>query len=160
MYSIEPKIIIATGGFDPLHNGHIKYLTEAKKLGDKLIVAVNSNSWLVRKKGTYLMNWEERSSIVAALGCVDEVLEIDDSDNSSRDAIKQVRIKYPHSIIVFANGGDRTSDNIPELDEQGVEFEFGVGGTDKLNSSSSILRRYAEYIRNVLELEAGPNRRY
>ena len=87
------KIVIATGGFDPLHSGHINYLKEAKKLGDQLIVGVNSDEWLERKKGKSFMSWKERSTIVEALGCVDHVIDFDDNDNTAIDAIYKVK-KY------------------------------------------------------------------
>lgn len=132
-------IILVTGGFDPLHRGHIAYLKEAKNLGDRLIVGINSDSWLERKKGRSFMRWEERADIVGALSMVDEVIGFDDSDDSARDACWQVKSKYRDSIVIFANGGDRTAKNIPEMDVAGITFAFGVGGNYKANSSSWLL---------------------
>lgn len=135
-------IVLVTGGFDPLHSGHIAYFKEAKKLGSKLIVGVNSDDWLVRKKGRPFMPGEERIAIIEALEVVDEVITFNDSDGSATDAIRKVRKKFPNTEIVFANGGDRTPDNIPELfdDDTGeLTFAYGVGGEDKKNSSSWIL---------------------
>ena len=140
------RIVLITGGFDPLHSGHIAYFNSAKELGDLLIVGVNSDEWLRRKKGQEFMPWEERATIISALHNVDRVINFDDSDNSAKDAIRKVRAIYPTAQIVFANGGDRTKENIPEmsiLEEMlHVEFVFGVGGEDKKNSSSWILQEW------------------
>lgn len=140
------KVVIATGGFDPIHSGHIKYLNAAKSLGDVLIVGVNSNNWLERKKGKFFMPFSERSKILENLVGVNAVIEFNDSDNSAKDAIRQVRNLYPDATIIFANGGDRTQTNIPEMDIQdnNLIFEFGVGGEDKANSSSWILQEWKE----------------
>jgi len=134
-------IVVATGGFDPIHSGHIYYLRSAKSLGDRLIVGVNSDAWLGRKKGQAFMPWSERAAIVGNLRMVDEVVEFDDWDGSARHAVKIVRDRYPNAHIIFANGGDRTQQNIPEMDvlDPNIEFQFGVGGSDKSNSSSWIL---------------------
>jgi cytidyltransferase-like protein len=140
------KIVLITGGFDPLHSGHIAYIKAARELGDSLIVGVNSDEWLRRKKGQEFMPWEERASIIAALHYVDRVINFDDSDNSAKDAIKKVRAIYPTAQIIFANGGDRTKENIPEMDllqeMLHLDFVFGVGGEDKKNSSSWILQEW------------------
>jgi D-beta-D-heptose 7-phosphate kinase/D-beta-D-heptose 1-phosphate adenosyltransferase len=135
------KIVLVTGGFDPLHSGHIKYFTEAKKLGDHLIVGLNSDAWLTRKKGRPFMKYEDRLSVVQHLRGVDWTVQFDDSDGTAKDAIRKVRLNYPSDTIIFANGGDRTSSNIPEMDiiDDNLEFSFGVGGTVKINSSSWIL---------------------
>ena len=137
-------VVIATGGFDPIHSGHIAYLDSASRLGERLIVGVNSDAWLMRKKGQAFMPWKERATIVGNLRTVDEVIEFDDWDGSARHAIKTVRDRYPDARIVFANGGDRNRTNIPEMDIQdhNLEFEFGVGGTNKANSSSWILEEW------------------
>jgi len=116
------KIVIATGGFDPVHSGHIAYLKEARKLGDSLIVGVNSDEWLRRKKGKEFMPWEERFAIISALEDVERVIRFDDSDGSAKDAINQVKSLFPYDKIIFANGGDRTKTNIPEMD---LEHENG-----------------------------------
>jgi len=140
------KIVLITGGFDPVHSGHIAYITAARQLGDSLIVGVNSDEWLRRKKGHEFMPWEERATIIAALHNVDRVINFDDSDNSAKDAIRKVRAIHPTAQIIFANGGDRTKENIPEMDllEEmlHLEFVFGVGGEDKKNSSSWILQEW------------------
>jgi cytidyltransferase-like protein len=140
------KIILVTGGFDPLHSGHIAYFKKARELGDKLVVGINSDAWLARKKGQPFMPWEERATIVAALYDVDRVINFNDDDNSAKDAIRKAREIFPNHQIVFANGGDRTKDNIPEMElldkYLNLEFVFGVGGEDKINSSSWILQEW------------------
>jgi cytidyltransferase-like protein len=140
------RIVLITGGFDPLHSGHIAYINAARELGDSLIVGVNSDEWLRRKKGQEFMPWEERATIIAALHNVDRVINFDDSDNSANDAIRKVRAIHPTAQIIFANGGDRTKENIPEMDLLNemlhLEFVFGVGGEDKKNSSSWILQEW------------------
>jgi D-beta-D-heptose 7-phosphate kinase/D-beta-D-heptose 1-phosphate adenosyltransferase len=133
------KIVIVTGGFDPLHSGHIAYFQAARKLGDRLIVGLNSDEWLTRKKGRPFMPLQERLSVVGNLGMVDEVVLYNDDDGSSIDAIRLVKQRYPDAHVIFANGGDRTQNNIPEMVFDDVEFVFGVGGEDKKNSSSWIL---------------------
>lgn len=136
------NIVLATGGFDPVHSGHIAYLKEAKSLGDMLIVGLNSDEWLEKKKGRAFMPWNERLCVINNLAMVDEVYTFDDEDGSARHFIQQVRDHYPNARLIFANGGDRTVENIPELNEPGVEFVFGVGGQIKKNSSSDILKRW------------------
>jgi mannose-6-phosphate isomerase-like protein (cupin superfamily) len=113
-------------------------------MGDYLIVGVNSDEWLTRKKGRSFLPWHERSNIVQNLSMVDQVCQFDDSDNSACDIINQTLEKYPHSKIIFANGGDRTKDNIPEMSitNPRLEFVFGVGGDNKANSSSEILQEW------------------
>ena len=135
-------IVLVTGGFDPLHSGHIAYFEAAKELGDKLWVGLNSDDWLTRKKGRPFMPWKERASIINALSVVDKVIEFNDDDGSATDAINQTRKLNPKAEIIFANGGDRKAENIPELfdDNTGeLTFVYGVGGEDKKNSSSWIL---------------------
>jgi cytidyltransferase-like protein len=138
------RIVLITGGFDPLHSGHIAYFKAAKKLGDLLIVGVNSDEWLIRKKGAPFMPYTERAEIVRNIVGVDFVINFNDSDGSARHAIQMVRQSYPSNPIIFANGGDRTQTNIPEMDiiDKNLEFTFGVGGEDKKNSSSWILQEW------------------
>ena len=136
--------VVATGGFDPIHSGHIEYLKDASLSGTKLIVGVNSDEWLIRKKGRYFMPWEERAAIVRELACVDEVISFDDSDNSAIHALETVKLLYPNDTIIFVNGGDRTPDNIPEMAVEGITFEFSVGGDNKANSSSWILKEWSQ----------------
>ena len=137
-------IVLITGGFDPIHSGHIAYFQEARKIGDLLIVGVNSDSWLARKKGSAFMRKSERKNIIENLKMVDEVILFDDEDDSAKDSIWMVRQSYPQDHIIFANGGDRTQENIPEMDaaDENVSFVFGVGGENKKNSSSWILQEW------------------
>jgi len=133
---------MVSGGFDPLHSGHIAYLTAAAQLGDKLIVALNSDAWLTRKKGRPFMSFEERACIIDRLDMVDSVLGFDDSDGTCIEAIEQVKKAYTNQEIIFCNGGDRTKDNIPEMEVEGIKFVFGVGSENKSNSSSWILKEW------------------
>jgi len=139
---MSKKVVLVTGGFDPLHSGHIAYFKAAKTLGDTLIVGLNSDEWLERKKGRSFMPWNERLCIINNLSVVDEVFTFMDNDDTAINFIKQVKAHYPKDKLIFANGGDRTADNIPEMVVDGVEFEFGVGGKDKINSSSWILEEW------------------
>ena len=140
------KIVLVTGGFDPLHIGHVRYLEAAKNLGDMLIVGLNSDEWLNRKKGKYFLDWNNRSAIISALRPVDKIISFDDSDGSAKDAIMKCLKEYPEDQIIFANGGDRTIGNIPEMDifDYRLSFHFGTGGEDKANSSSWILKQWEE----------------
>ena len=139
---MKKTVVIVSGGFDPLHSGHINYLESAARLGDKLIVALNSDKWLTRKKGRPFMEFEERACIIDRLDMVDNVWGFDDEDGSAKAALEQAKKAYPDYTIVFCNGGDRTEDNIPEMEVGGIQFAFGVGGTTKSNSSSWILKEW------------------
>jgi cytidyltransferase-like protein len=138
------KIVLITGGFDPLHSGHIAYFKAAKQLGDILVVGVNSDAWLTRKKGSPFMPYMERANVVRNITGVDFVIDFNDDDGSARQAIHMVRQSYPGDKIIFANGGDRTNTNSPEMTvvDDNLEFVFGVGGENKMNSSSWILQEW------------------
>lgn len=140
------KIVLVTGGFDPIHSGHIAYFNAARKLGDILVVGLNSDEWLSRKKGKPFMGFEERRIIVKALGVVNYTVEFHDADGTALNAISKVRLMWPSETIVFANGGDRTKENIPEMwhPDSNLEFVFGVGGENKMNSSSTILKNWEQ----------------
>lgn len=139
------RVVIVTGGFDPLHSGHIEYFKAAKELGDHLVVGVNSDAWLARKKGKAFMPFEERCAIIKELDCVNEVIGFNDDDDTACAAIFQVLSTVgSQTKVIFANGGDRTKDNIPEMIYNDVEFAFGVGGEDKKNSSSWILKEWSQ----------------
>ena len=137
------SIVLVTGGFDPLHPGHIAYFKEARKLGDELHVGLNSDEWLTRKKGRPFMKFADRVAIIEELNVVDKVIEFDDRDDSACGAIYKTMATHSDIEIIFANGGDRTNTTTPEFKTYGdmpkVKFEFGVGGKNKMNSSSWIL---------------------
>lgn len=137
-------IVLCTGGYDPVHSGHIAYFRAAKQLGDKLIVGINSDAWLTRKKGRAFMPFNERAEVIRNLKMVDGIVEFNDDDGTALNAIQKVRLNFPSDRIIFANGGDRTPDNIPEYNivDDNLEFVFGVGGEDKKNSSSWILEEW------------------
>jgi D-beta-D-heptose 7-phosphate kinase/D-beta-D-heptose 1-phosphate adenosyltransferase len=139
-------VVLITGGFDPIHSGHIEYIKSAKELGDFLVVGVNSDWWLVRKKGKAFLPWVERAAIVDAIKGVDMTIAFDDRDDTAKDAITYVRHSFPTAKIIFANGGDRTKENIPEMNitDKNIEFIFGVGGANKKNSSSWILNKWSK----------------
>ena len=138
------KIVVVTGGFDPLHSGHIEYFRAAKQLGDLLIVGLNSDAWLARKKGQPFMPMEERRAIVGSLKDVHATMTFNDDDGSARDLLVLIKREFPYAKIIFANGGDRTAENIPEMTVPSITFEFGVGGENKMNSSSWILREWKQ----------------
>ena len=140
------KIVLVTGGFDPLHSGHVAYFEAARELGDELWVGLTSDAWLGSKKERSFMPVKERASIVKNLRMVDRVItNFDDSDNSASGAIhKAYTLGAEH--IDFANGGDRGTGNTPEQHDfrhtPNIEFVFGGGGEDKSNSSSWILQEW------------------
>ena len=140
------KIVVVSGGFDPIHSGHIAIFKEARALGDKLVVALNSDQWLINKKGAYFMPFHERKIVLQNLSYVDKVIDfMDDDKGSASNAIIKVQEMFPDDEIVFANGGDRDKTNIPEMTLKGVDFEFGIGGDYKKNSSSWILKKWKYY---------------
>ena len=140
------KLIVVSGGFDPIHSGHIAYLKSAKSYGDKLIVALNSDAWLEKKKGKFFMPWDERKSIIEAIKYVDEVISFEDDEKGSCiNALEAINKIYPSEDVYFANGGDRDKKNIPEMSVMGINFLFGIGGNDKKNSSSWILNKWQYY---------------
>ena len=146
------KVSLVTGGFDPIHSGHISYFKRAKDLSNYLVVGVNTEEWLTRKKGQYFQSWKERAELIRHLDMVDAVISWDDEDDSACGAIaKCLEIA---ETVVFANGGDRGKDNTPEVDKYddhpSVDFAWGIGGDDKMNSSSWILHGYFERQKKLL----------
>jgi len=136
---------IVSGGFDPIHEGHIEMIRASHAASDGVIVLANSDEWLCRKKGKNFYSMKTRRAILENIKGVIDVLEFDDSDNSASDGIRKARQKYPDAHLVFANGGDRTKNNIPEIPtakECNVDIVFGVGGENKANSSSWILNNW------------------
>ena len=138
------KISVISGGFDPIHSGHIAYINSASKLGDKLVILLNSDEWLRKKKDQEFMDFLERKTILESLKNVDEVIGFEDDDlGSCINGLEKLKNMYPNDEIIFCNGGDRHNENIPEMNLKGIHFEFGVGGNDKLNSSSWILKNWS-----------------
>ena len=137
------NIIILSGGFDPVHKGHIRMFREAANLGHQVIIGLNSDDWLIRKKGKPFMKWNERAEILESCKFVTQVLSMDDSDDTASDIIKQVANLYKNQDmnIYFANGGDRKKGNVPELDvckDLNVVMLWGIGG-GKIQSSSWLI---------------------
>lgn len=139
------RIVIVSGGFDPLHSGHLKLLKGAKELGQYLLVGVNSDQWLGIKKGKNFQNIKERLDIINSLDMVNSAMEFDDSDGTACKLIDHVKKTFPDNEIIFANGGDRTSDNVPESNITNITFAWGVGGEEKTNSSSELLYRWGKH---------------
>ena len=142
------SVVLVTGGFDPIHSGHIALLHSAKQIAplSTLAVGVNSDEWLTRKKGKPFMPLYDRISIVRTLKIVDNVLEFDDTNGTANDAIAQCLEIYDK--VIFANGGDRHNENVPEYvfykDDPRVIYRWGVGGIGKKQSSSWLLRDWDE----------------
>ncbi|MDR1008827.1 MAG: adenylyltransferase/cytidyltransferase family protein [Rickettsiales bacterium] len=142
---------IVSGGFDPIHEGHIENIKESRLESDGVIVLLNSDEWLCRKKGKNFMSFYTRSVICENVKGVVEVIAFDDSDNSACDGLKKARERHPNDKLVFAKGGDRTADNIPEIPvakELGIEIKYNIGfaisGKQKPNSSSWLLKTWDE----------------
>ncbi len=132
------KTVMCSGGFDPVHVGHLRMFCKAKKLGDRLIVVLNGDDWLVRKKGKFFMKQEERAEIIKGFKPVDSVYIL----KSKRDDVCEALEKFKPDV--FANGGDRKSNNIPEYQkchDLGIKMVFNVGG-GKIQSSSLLLKKY------------------
>ena len=137
------SIIVLSGGFDPVHKGHLRMFRSAANLGAQVIVGLNSDEWLSRKKGKPFMKWDERAEILESCKFVTQVLSMDDSDDTASDIIKKVANLYEGQDmnIYFANGGDRGKGNVPELDickELNVVMLWGIGG-GKIQSSSWLI---------------------
>src|SRR5574344_2321564 len=139
------KYYIVSGGFDPIHEGHISMIMNAASKCDGVIVLLNSEELLKRKKGKNFHSTLTRKVICSSIKSVIDVIEFDDSDGSACDGILKVRNKYKDAQLVFANGGDRTKENIPEESiclANNISLEFGVGGDFKANSSSWIIKAW------------------
>jgi D-beta-D-heptose 7-phosphate kinase/D-beta-D-heptose 1-phosphate adenosyltransferase len=133
---MEEKIVAVSGGFDPIHIGHIRYIQEASKLG-KVIIIANSDEFLLQKKGTIFMPLAERIEILMSIKGVDKVIPAVDKDDT---VCESLRLLKPD---IFAKGGDKTIDNTPEWEvcrELGIEIVFGVGG-EKMQSSSWLVNK-------------------
>jgi len=133
----KPLIVMVSGGYDPVHVGHIHQFKEAKALGDRLVVVLNSDEWLRKKRGYLFMPYEERKEILESIRYVDEVVPCIDEDNTVTKTMEKLRPD------IFAKGGDRTPDNMPKTEIQtceklGIKIVYGVGG-EKIQSSSWLL---------------------
>ena len=169
-------ISVVSGGFDPIHSGHIRLIREAAMYGEELFVLANSDEWLLRKKGYVSMCLEERMEILRAIEGVSAVYPALDADGTVCESLRELAKNRPDCLFVFCNGGDRGRDNTPEMqvmDKIGGRSVFGIGGTEKQNSSSNIWPKhslgkvsrlwgsYFDHFRNencvfkTLEIEAG-----
>ena len=140
------SIVLVSGGFDPVHSGHISLIQEAANYGD-VVVLLNSDEWLSAKKGKEFLQYKEREIIMGSIKKVIDVISFDDSDTTCIDGIRKVINKYPNRKIKFANGGDRNNKTTPETKfckDNEVETLWGIGGDTKKNSSSWILKRWQE----------------
>lgn len=138
------NLVLVSGGFDPIHSGHIKLIREASQYG-KVVVLLNSDKWLQNKKGKEFLPFYEREIIMKELKNVIDVLGFDDSDKTCIDGLRIARKKYIKENIMFANGGDRNDKTTPEsvfCEKNDIELLWGVGGNDKSNSSSWILKKW------------------
>jgi D-beta-D-heptose 7-phosphate kinase/D-beta-D-heptose 1-phosphate adenosyltransferase len=145
---VKPRIVVVSGGFDPLHEGHIRYIEAARKLGTTLVAIVNSDAFITRKRLKQglppqpFWSLETRLTVVGALRAVDVVVAAIDEDDTvcaTLTALSQHTFLRPH---IFANGGDRKEGLVPEdavCAAHGIELTYGVGGTDKPNSSSTLI---------------------
>jgi D-beta-D-heptose 7-phosphate kinase/D-beta-D-heptose 1-phosphate adenosyltransferase len=130
------ETVAVSGGMDPIHFGHVRMIQEAAQFGE-VIVILNSDEWLMRKKGFVFMPWEERAEIIESIKGVRKVVRVDDSDGSVCEALRREKPTY------FANGGDRTDKNTPEMEvcvDLGISMLWGVGG-GKIQSSSDLVAR-------------------
>lgn len=136
------KIIILSGGFDPVHKGHVRMFKAASELG-KVIVGLNSDKWLIRKKGKYFMSFNERKEILDSIQYIDSIIKFDDSDDTATDLIKNIVNKYSHTVkVYFGNGGDRIDSTTPEFTyckQNNIEMIWNLGG-GKIQSSSELLK--------------------
>ncbi len=142
---MKRKTIMVSGGFDPVHVGHIQMIQEAAEWGD-VIVVINSDDWLMRKKGYIFMPWKERADIMKSIKGVSKVSAVDDTDGTVCYALGY------HRPDAFANGGDRKKDNTPEMemcDELGIQMFWGIGGKDKPQSSSWLVNKAMEQLNGI-----------
>jgi cytidyltransferase-like protein len=136
------NIVILSGGFDPVHDGHIAMFKDAYESYDYVIVGLNSDEWLTRKKGKPFMSFDARKSVLESIRYIDSVLSFDDTDDSAVSLLKHCMSLYPQSKLIFGNGGDRSKSNYPEWDfcnVNALRVDDSLGGSHKMNSSSTLL---------------------
>ncbi|OGM96650.1 MAG: hypothetical protein A3B86_04700 [Candidatus Yanofskybacteria bacterium RIFCSPHIGHO2_02_FULL_38_22b] len=144
----KPIVVAVSGGFDPIHIGHIRLIRQAKKLGDKLVVILNNDNWLKKKKGYIFMHQKERKEILESINGVDEVILTSHKLNPEDMSVSEELLKIKPNI--FTNGGDKTPTNIPEAPvckKIGCEMVFNVGQGGKIQSSSWLLAKYIKSIK-------------
>jgi len=136
------RLVMVSGGFDPVHIGHVRMFEEAKKLGDELVVVINNDNWLQLKKGFAFMPEADRKEIIEAFDAVDKVVLTSHKPGTTDISVcKEIETLRPH---IFANGGDRKHDNIPEYElckRLGIEMAFNVGHGGKVRSSSEMVKK-------------------
>jgi D-beta-D-heptose 7-phosphate kinase/D-beta-D-heptose 1-phosphate adenosyltransferase len=135
MSKYRTPLVCVSGGFDPIHAGHVRYIKHAAMYGD-LVVILNSDDWLKRKKGFVFMKYEERAEIIRAISGVKTVVPVDDADGTVCKALKDIMPDY------FAKGGDRTKENTPEqelCEGLGITMLWEIGGDDKVQASSRLV---------------------
>ena len=147
----KKTVVMVSGGFDPIHIGHVRLMQEAKKLGDKLVVVINNDNWLrLKGKPAAFIPEKERKEIIEALGCVDEVIITKHSKKTKDISVcKELRKIRPD---IFANGGDRKPDGdpVPEVavcKELGIKIVYNVGRGGKVRSSSELLKEYSKKLK-------------
>lgn len=143
MTSDGRKVIAISGGFDPIHVGHVRMIQSAAELGD-VVVILNTDGWLTRKKGYVFMNWEERHEILMSIKGVTIVMPAKDYDETVCDSL--IDLKDVLGLDCFANGGDRKKTNTPEMNTcemLGIEMLWNVGG-EKMQSSSALIAKFKE----------------
>ncbi len=137
---LKKKVVMVSGGFDPIHIGHLRMFEEAKKLGDELLVVLNCDRWLIKKKGKNFMSSADRAEIIKGFRCVDHVYVLETERLDVEEAIEKFK------PTIFANGGDRKEEkDIPEAEickKLGVKMIFNVGYGGKVRSSSELLKNY------------------
>ena len=138
------NVIVLSGGFDPVHKGHVRMFKAASKLG-KVVVGLNSDEWLIRKKNKFFMSFEERFEILSAIKYIDSVYDFDDSDDTAINLISKINQIFSNQYLVFfGNGGDRNNETTPEVEyclKNKIELIWNLGG-DKIQSSSDLLQNW------------------
>ena len=135
-------IVILSGGFDPTHEGHVAMFRQASEKYDKVIVGLNSDEWLARKKRKPFMSYEARKLVLQSIRYIDSVLSFDDTDGTAISLLTACMTLYPNSNLIFGNGGDRSNSRYPEWDycqANNISIDDTLGGDNKMNSSSALL---------------------